>query len=95
MPHWPELQRTLEHKFWFDELYDALFYRPAAAIAVWLRSDVETPYVEGSLVEIGRAGEEAGAGRRPHPVRAAAHLRARDHRHRRRPRRRLRLAFAS
>ena len=28
---------------------------------MWLR-DVETPYVEGSLVEIGRVGEEAGAG---------------------------------
>jgi NADH-quinone oxidoreductase subunit L len=62
VPHWPELQRTLEHKFWFDELYDALFYRPASAIALWLRSDVETPYIEGSLVEIGRAGEEAGEG---------------------------------
>jgi NADH-quinone oxidoreductase subunit L len=62
VPSWPELQRTLEHKFWFDELYDALFYRPAASIATWLRSDVEEPYVEGSLVEIGRAGEEAGAG---------------------------------
>ena len=37
VPRWPELQRTLEHKFWFDELYDALFYRPAAALAVWLR----------------------------------------------------------
>jgi NADH-quinone oxidoreductase subunit L len=62
VPRWPELQRTLEHKFWFDELYDALFYRPAASIAFWLRRDVETPYVEGSLVEIARAGEEAGAG---------------------------------
>ena len=27
-----------------------------------LRSDVETPLVEGALVEIGRAGQEAGAG---------------------------------
>ena len=62
VPHWPALQRTLEHKLWFDELYDALFYRPAAALAVWLRSEVETPYVEGSLVEIGNAGAEAGAG---------------------------------
>ena len=62
VPHWPGLQRTLEHKFWFDELYDALFYRPAEVIALWLRDDVETTYVEGSLVEIGRAGEEAGAG---------------------------------
>ena len=62
VPRWPELQRTLEQKFFFDELYDALFYRPAEVIAVWLRRDVETPSVEGSLVEIGRVGEEAGAG---------------------------------
>jgi NADH-quinone oxidoreductase subunit L len=60
-PRLPEAQRTLEHKFFFDELYDALFYRPAAAVANRLRSDVETPLVEGSLVEIGRAGQEAGA----------------------------------
>jgi NADH-quinone oxidoreductase subunit L len=62
VPSWPEVQQTLEHKFWFDELYDALFYRPAVSIANWLRRDVEEPYVEGSLVEIGRAGEQAGAG---------------------------------
>ena len=64
VPRWPELQRTLEHKFWFDELYDALFYRPAELIAVWLRRDVETPYVEGSLVEIGCAARRRrGRGR--------------------------------
>jgi NADH-quinone oxidoreductase subunit L len=62
VPHTPAVQRTLEHKFFFDELYDALFYRPAAALAARLRSDVETPLVEGSLVEIGRAGQEMGAG---------------------------------
>jgi NADH-quinone oxidoreductase subunit L len=62
VPRSPGIQRTLEHKFFFDELYDALFYRPAAALSARLRSDVETPLVEGSLVEIGRAGQEAGAG---------------------------------
>jgi NADH-quinone oxidoreductase subunit L len=62
VPRLPEVQRTLEHKFFFDELYDALFYRPAAAVANRLRSDVETPLVEGSLVEIGRVGQEAGEG---------------------------------
>jgi NADH-quinone oxidoreductase subunit L len=62
VPRRPGIQRTLEHKFFFDELYDALFYRPAAALSARLRSDVETPLVEGSLVEIGRAGQEVGAG---------------------------------
>jgi NADH-quinone oxidoreductase subunit L len=62
VPRRPAIQRTLEHKFFVDELYDALFYRPAAALSARLRSGVESPLVEGSLVEIGRAGQEAGAG---------------------------------
>jgi NADH-quinone oxidoreductase subunit L len=56
---WPGARRALEHKLWFDELYDALFYRPAAALAVRLRTDVETPLVEGALVEIGEETGEA------------------------------------
>ena len=42
----PRAWRVLEHKFYFDEAYDALFYRPAAAIAVALRRNVEEPVVE-------------------------------------------------
>ena len=34
----PRVQRALEHKLYFDEAYDALFYRPAAALADWLRT---------------------------------------------------------
>ena len=30
MPSYPTASRVLEHKFYFDELYDAVFYRPAA-----------------------------------------------------------------
>ncbi|HEY7730838.1 MAG TPA: NADH-quinone oxidoreductase subunit L [Gaiellaceae bacterium] len=56
---WPGAHDAFEHKFWFDELYDALFYRPAAALAVRLRTDVETPIVEGSLAEIGEGTGEA------------------------------------
>ena len=52
-PRQPFLQRTLEHKLWFDELYDALFYRPAASIAAVLRREVEEPVIERSLDEIG------------------------------------------
>ncbi len=50
----------LEHKFYFDELYDALFYRPAAALSVALRRKVEEPIVERSLDEIGAGTIQAG-----------------------------------
>jgi len=60
VPVWPAIQRVLEHKFYFDELYDALFARPAQAAAVRLRDEVETPLVEGPLVEVGDVGQEAG-----------------------------------
>ncbi len=60
VPSVPALQRVFEHKFYFDELYDGLVSRPAQLLAERLRSDVETPYVEGALSEIGRAGGQAG-----------------------------------
>jgi NADH-quinone oxidoreductase subunit L len=53
---------VLEHKLYFDELYDALFSRPAQALAVRLRDDVETPVVQGSLVEIGSGVRDAAGG---------------------------------
>ena len=46
------VRTTLEHKLWFDELYDAVFSRPAQAIAVRLRDRVETPVVQGGLDEV-------------------------------------------
>ena len=46
------VRRTLEHKLWFDELYDTIFARPAQAIAVRLRDQVETPVVQGGLDEV-------------------------------------------
>jgi NADH-quinone oxidoreductase subunit L len=49
----PVAWRWFEHKFYFDELYDALFYRPAVALSGWLRRNVEEPLIEGSLDEIG------------------------------------------
>jgi NADH-quinone oxidoreductase subunit L len=60
VPTVPALQRLFEHKFYFDELYDAIVSRPAQLVANRLRTDFETPYVEGSLVEIGHAGGETG-----------------------------------
>ena len=56
----PAVWRVLEHKFYFDELYDALFYRPAAALAVALRRNVEEPVVERSLDEIGSGTIQVG-----------------------------------
>ncbi len=49
----PTAWRVFEHKLYFDELYDALFYRPAAALSNALRRRVEEPVIERSLDEIG------------------------------------------
>jgi NADH-quinone oxidoreductase subunit L len=56
----PALWRVLEHKLYFDELYDALFYRPAVALADTLRRRVEEPVVERSLDEIGSGTIQVG-----------------------------------
>ena len=56
----PELWRVLEHKLYFDELYDALFYRPAVAISETLRETVEEPVIERSLDEIGSGTIQVG-----------------------------------
>jgi NADH-quinone oxidoreductase subunit L len=56
----PGIWRVLEHKLYFDELYDALFYRPAAALSHALRRNVEEPVVERSLDEIGSGTIQLG-----------------------------------
>jgi NADH-quinone oxidoreductase subunit L len=56
----PEPWRFFEHKLYFDELYDALFYRPAAALAALLRRRIEEPVVERSLDEIGAGTIQVG-----------------------------------
>ena len=43
---------ALEHKLWFDELYDVAFSRPAQLIALRLRDRVEAPVVQGGLDEV-------------------------------------------
>ncbi|MCZ7589777.1 MAG: NADH-quinone oxidoreductase subunit L [Gaiella sp.] len=43
---------TLEHKLWFDELYDAVVSRPAQLVALLLRDRVEAPVVHGGLDEV-------------------------------------------
>ena len=56
------LRTGLEHKLYFDELYDWVFSRPAQAIANRLRTDVEEPIVQRSLGEIGTGVTEVAAG---------------------------------
>ena len=46
------VRTTLEHKLWFDELYDAVFSRPGQAVAQLLRDRVEAPVVQGGLDEV-------------------------------------------
>jgi len=58
----PSLQRLFEQKFYFDEAYDALFYRPAAAVATWARSEFEEPVVLESGTDLGEVALEVGRG---------------------------------
>ncbi|MBM2823128.1 MAG: proton-translocating NADH-quinone oxidoreductase, chain [Thermoleophilia bacterium] len=56
----PGAWRVLEHKLYFDELYDALFYRPAVAISTALRKNFEEPVIERSLDGIGSGTIQVG-----------------------------------
>jgi NADH-quinone oxidoreductase subunit L len=49
VPRWEPGQRLLEHKFYFDELYDAVFYRPGSWIAHAAIRFVEGPLIAGSI----------------------------------------------
>jgi NADH-quinone oxidoreductase subunit L len=42
-------QRVLEHKLYFDEVYDAVFYRPAVLVAEGAIRFVEGPLIAGSI----------------------------------------------
>ncbi len=62
VPRAPQLATLLERKFWFDELYDWAFYRPAAAVSrAWTRW-VEGPVIGGSLMGVALGTREAGRG---------------------------------
>ena len=60
IPAAPFWRRTLEHKFWFDELYDAVFYKPTAALAIGLRRQFEDPVILQTGPDIGETTLEAG-----------------------------------
>jgi NADH-quinone oxidoreductase subunit L len=48
----PKPWAILEEKFLFDELYDAVLYRPAVALSLGLQRVVEQPLIAGSITEI-------------------------------------------
>jgi NADH-quinone oxidoreductase subunit L len=49
----PSSPAVLEHKFYWDELYDAVFYRPSAWLARVLGDVIERPLIGGSISAVG------------------------------------------
>ena len=49
VPEQPAVQRALERKFYWDELYDFAFYRPAVWVAAYAYRFVELPLIAGSI----------------------------------------------
>ena len=60
VPRSPFAQETLEHKLWFDELYDLIFYKPAVLFTRALRRGVEEPLIGGSITGVSASAREAG-----------------------------------
>jgi NADH-quinone oxidoreductase subunit L len=60
VPRFAFAQRVLEHKFYFDELYDALFYRPSVAFARAFYRWIENPLIAGSTKELGDETRDLG-----------------------------------
>src|SRR5205085_10865327 len=54
VPRFAFAQRVLEHKFYFDEAYDLVFYRPAVALARFFGRVVEPLVVGGSIARLAR-----------------------------------------
>jgi NADH-quinone oxidoreductase subunit L len=60
VPAAPFWRRLLEEKFYFDALYDRIFYAPAAATAAVLRREFEEPVVLQTGTDLGEATLETG-----------------------------------
>ena len=58
----PWAQRLLEHKYYFDDLYDAIFVRPMDWIAGFAERDVEEPLIDGVVVDTGLVARASAAG---------------------------------
>jgi NADH-quinone oxidoreductase subunit L len=60
IPAAPFARRVFEHKFYFDEAYDWVFYRPAVFIArAWSRF-IERPLIAGSIDVVAGSTRRAG-----------------------------------
>jgi NADH-quinone oxidoreductase subunit L len=57
-------QTLLERKFYFDEAYDAAFYRPSVALAVGLDRWFEQPVIGGSIKEFATGVRDLALGTR-------------------------------
>jgi NADH-quinone oxidoreductase subunit L len=60
VPRFALAHRVLEHKFYFDELYDVAFFRPAVGTARFLRRAVEEPLVLGSAGGVAETFRDLG-----------------------------------
>jgi NADH-quinone oxidoreductase subunit L len=60
VPRFAFAQRVLEHKFYFDELYDTLFYRPTVWLAKALYRGVEDPLIAESSTSLGEDTRDLG-----------------------------------
>ncbi len=60
VPRFAFAQRTFERKFYFDELYDALFYTPSVWIARMLGRAVEQPLIADTGRELGEDTRDVG-----------------------------------
>jgi NADH-quinone oxidoreductase subunit L len=49
----PWAQRLLERKYYFDEIYDAVFVRPLDRFAGYALRDIEKPVIDGAVIETG------------------------------------------
>jgi NADH-quinone oxidoreductase subunit L len=61
IPRARAVRAVLEHKFYFDELYDWVFYRPSVALAVALRDWFERPVLLGSIDSIATGARRIGS----------------------------------
>jgi NADH-quinone oxidoreductase subunit L len=60
IPAVPVVRRVLENKFYFDWLYDRVFYEPAVALTNGLRREFEEPVVLQTGPDLGEATLETG-----------------------------------
>jgi NADH-quinone oxidoreductase subunit L len=58
----PWAQRLLERKYYFDEIYNAVFVRPMDALANFGLRDVEQPVIGGAVVGAGELAEASASG---------------------------------